>query len=239
MRHVVYLLLVANLLYLGWNLSRSEVEPDPTAGWPTLPESVPPLVTLAEMQRQSPAGAGQPAAEPMTAEPMAQQVETAGAEEPELLLQEGSPEIVQAACLELGPFSLHDDLSSVATRLGALGLDTHERATEIQEQNGYWVYLPVAKRETARKVIAMLKQSGDKDYFLGRDNVIALGTFSDIERAGKRQEQMRKLGLEAVVAPHAAVRETWWLEFPAPGDEVMEDILQQHPDLQLRQLACL
>jgi len=234
MRHVVYLLLVANLLYLGWNLSRSDVEPEPAANWPALPETVSPLVTLDEMQQQSAAGAEQPAAEPMV-----QQAETASAEEPELLTQEGPQEIEQVACLELGPFGLHDDLNSVATRLGALGLDTHERAAEVHEQTGYWVYLPVTKREAARKVIALLKRSGDKDYFLGRDNVIALGTFSDIERAGRRQEQLRKLGLEAVVAPHAAVRETWWLEFPQPGDEVMDDILQQHPDLQLRQLACL
>jgi hypothetical protein len=233
MRHVVYLLLVANLLYLGWNLSRSEVEPDPAASWPALPETVSTLVTLEELPQQSAAGMGQ-ATFGQPAAPVAA-IETM---KPELVTQNGPPGAGRVECLELGPFRLHDEVRSVVTRLDALGLEARERAVKAREQDGYWVYLPVRERDAAHKVIAMLQQHGDKDYFLGRDNVVALGTFSDIEHANLRQGQMRELGLEAMVAPHAVVRETWWLEFQQPGDDVMDDILQQHPELRRRSLTC-
>ncbi|MGB5425159.1 MAG: hypothetical protein WBN95_00075, partial [Gammaproteobacteria bacterium] len=52
MRHLVYLLLVANLVYLGWNVfeSRSMIEAERPL--PPLPATVSPLVTLQEREAE-------------------------------------------------------------------------------------------------------------------------------------------------------------------------------------------
>jgi len=219
MRHVVYLLLVVNLLYLGWNLSRTGIGADHTASWPPLPDSAVPLVTLKEMQQQTDA--------------------TAGLAEPDGLTRAEPPGAGQVECQALGPFSLPDEVRAVASRLDELGLDPHERIASVREENGYWVYLPAMEPDAASKVIKLLEQHGDTDYFLGRDKYLALGTFTDIKRAERRLAQLRKLGLDAILAKRYAERDAWWLEFRKPAENMLGNILEQHPELQLHPLACL
>ena len=51
MRHLVYLLLVANLIYLGWNLFPGQSVGEPINVLPPVPEGAKSLVTLKEMQQ--------------------------------------------------------------------------------------------------------------------------------------------------------------------------------------------
>ena len=50
MRHVVYLLLVLNLVFLGWNIFQSQSAMQAERNFPPIPESAAPLVTLQEQQ---------------------------------------------------------------------------------------------------------------------------------------------------------------------------------------------
>ena len=50
MRHVVYVLVVLNLVFLGWNIFQSQSDLQAGRTLPPLPETVAPLVTLQEQQ---------------------------------------------------------------------------------------------------------------------------------------------------------------------------------------------
>ena len=144
------------------------------------------------------------------------------------------------ACLALGPFEILDEVKAVSTRLDSLGLQPRQRIAEVREENGYWVYLPSMEHAAALEIAGMLDEQGDDEYFIGRDNVISLGTFKGISRAEMRLEQVRKLGLDAILEERFRTRDSYWLEFHmAPSaDRGLSAILGENPQLQLHELAC-
>ncbi len=220
MRHVVYLLLVANLVYLGWNLLPDEAVHDPFSRLPPVPDTASPLVTLKEMQQQS--AASSPGG-----------IDTLTESEP--------PSAGQPACNALGPFAIREQLQAVNARLDGLGMQPRERVVEVREDNGYWVYLPAMERVAALGIAGMLDEKGDSDYFIGRDNVISLGTFRNIRRAEVRLEQARKLGLDAILEARFRTHDSYWLEFRADprAEQELSAILGEHPQLELHELSCL
>jgi hypothetical protein len=220
MRHVVYLLLVANLLYLGWNLLPGNAGSDTFSKLPPIPATAKPLVTLQEMQRQPAA-----AVEDGT-------IDTLTANEP--------PSAGMPACQALGPFEIIDEVKAVTERLDKLGLQPRQRTAEVREENGFWVYLPSMERADALEITRKLDESGDSDYYIGRDNFISLGTFNGIERAEIRLQQVRKLGLDAILEARFKTHDTYWLEFQADPSAKPElsAIMEQNPQLQLHELAC-
>ena len=220
MRHIVYLLLVANLVYLGWNLFPGRSMGDPISVMPPVPEGAKPLVTLKEMQQGAAA----------TPEPAAF----------ELLTAVEPPSAGMPACLALGPFNILDEVKAVSARLDKLGLQPRQRIAEVREENGYWIYLPSMGRAAALEVARTLDETGDKEYFIGKDNVISLGTFKGIERAEVRLQQVRKLGLDAILEARFRTRDSYWLEFhmTPSADSGLSAILGEKPQLQMHELAC-
>jgi hypothetical protein len=220
MRHVVYLMLVANLVYLGWNLLPGNAGSDSFSALPPVPESAKPLVTLKEMQQQSAASSEAGAIETLTA------ARPPGA---------GMP-----ACQALGPFEIVDEVKAVAARLDKLGLQPRQRIAEVREENGYWVYVPSMERAAALEITRKLDENGDSDYFIGRDNIISLGAFNNIKRAEVRLRQVRKLELDAILEARFRTHDAYWLEFRTnpSAERELSAIMGKHPQLQLRELAC-
>jgi hypothetical protein len=220
MRHVVYLLLVANLVYLGWNLFPGRSAGDPFSALPPVPEGAKPLVTLQEMQRGS------------ATLPAAGAVEMLTANEP--------PGAGMPACLALGPFKIVDEVKVATAQLDKLGLQSRQRIAEVREENGYWVYLPSMERAAALEITRKLDEHGDSDYYIGRDNFIALGTFNNIERAEKRLGEVRELGLDAILEARFRTHDSYWLEFHTTpsADRELSAIMGNNPQLQLHELAC-
>jgi hypothetical protein len=221
MRHVVYLLLIANLVYLGWNLFPGNSVSDPFTALPPVPAGAKSLVTLKEMQQQSAVSSESGAFETLTSN------DPPGA---------GMP-----ACRALGPFEIVDEVNAVTAQLDKLGLQPRQRTVEVREENGYWVYLPSMERAAALEIMRKLDENGDSDYYLGRDNFIALGTFKDVSRAEVRQREVNKLGLDAIIEARFRTRDTYWLEFRAQSSAEPElaAIMGKSPQLQLHELECL
>jgi hypothetical protein len=247
MRHILYLLLVANLAYLGWNLYQSNAAAPGEVAEAPLPAGVKRLVTLQESRQQSSdttdaapsttvaVSTTEPAAETGVAGDTTAELDKLTRAEPP---GAGSrPDLCQA----LGPFDAKEALATAAQQLDALGLSARERRAEVREENGYWVYLPSMSREASREITGKLEAAGDKDYFVGKDNYIALGTYQDISRAELRLRQVRKLGLDAILEVRYRTRDAWWLEFEdrdgAAGK--LSGLLASQPALQLHALACL
>ena len=221
MRHLVYLLLVANVVFFGWKLFETQ-SPEPLVrAMPPLPDNVSRLVTLQEQQA---ATAG---------EQVVTDLETLTAEQPP-----GAGAVLQ--CQALGPFLAVDAMRPIAAELGELGLQPEQRQVESKELVGFWVYLPAMPREEIRTVTATLEDYNDKEYYVGKGNFISLGTFKSMERAERRLQSVRKMGLEATLEERFARQTSFWLDIQSNGSatEQLQRIAEGNSSLQLVDLAC-
>lgn len=213
MKHVVYLLLVVNVVYFAWSMVFGEG--DVVKSVPPIPDSVQRLVTLEEMQ-------------------------TAEAQKLEQMMEQQPPGAgVALSCLLLGPFTAAEDLQPILERLGGSGLEARELTREEQVQAGYWVYMPAMEREAAVAIREKLDAAGDSDYYIGQENFVSLGAFRERERAEVRLAQVKKLGLEAVIEPRMAKQATHWLELDdGVGSERIAGMLEEFPGIGQAPAAC-
>jgi hypothetical protein len=221
MRHLVYLLLVANLVYLGWNIFESRSISETQHQLPPLPMSASRLVTLQERQAETARANDAAVIEELTTE----QPPGAGA---------------AILCQALGPFMALDEMQTVKSRLLELGLQPTQRVLESKELIGYWVYLPAMSEDEVDAVLATLKKHKDREYYVGKSNFISLGTFESMERAERRLKATRKMGLDASLQERYATQSTYWLDIQghAVAAEQLNRIAEDRPDLQLVELAC-
>ena len=224
MRHLVYLLLVANLVYFGWNLFSSGTVGETARELPPLPATARPLVTLQELKQQSATAPGR---------------EMSGIDE--LTLSQPPGAGMPAPCQVLGPFYVEEQLHAVAGKLGELGLEPGQRIAEDSKENGYWIYLPAMARKEALQIAKLLDERNDHEYFIGKDNFMSLGTFKDIARAEIRLLQVRELGLDAILEARYVTQDAYWLEFRGrdTAAPVLDKLMDENPALQLRARACL
>ena len=221
MRHIVYLLLVANIVYLGWNLLQGQAVDENLSTLPPLPENVRPLITLQEH------AGGQSSS-----------VDAAGLNALTDVQPPGS--VSTLTCQALGPFSLLAEVKAVAGRLAELGLEPVQRAAEARVGNGYWIYLPGIDKDRSREIVQQLEEKNDNDYFVGKDWVISLGTFKELDRAEIRYAEVQEMGFDAILEQRFKVSEEYWLELPnseAVGD-VLGVITTENPGLQLHAVSC-
>jgi hypothetical protein len=226
MRHLVYLLLVANLVYLGWNIVESSSSGEPERQLPPMPMSASPLVTLQEREAAEAGTDDLSGIEALTTE-----------------LPPGAGAGAAILCQALGPFLALDDVQAVESRLVEIGMQPTQRVLESKELIGYWVYLPAMSEEAVESVVATLKKHKDREYYVGKNNFISLGTFEGLERAERRLKQTRKMGLDAILQERFASQSTWWLDIQSDAEaleatEHLNGIAEGRPDLQLVDLAC-
>ena len=279
MRHLVYLLLLANFAYLGWNLFQVRTGSEQVRELPPLPATAKRLVTLQELQQQGQQKVQeqerqiqqeqleqqeqQQAQTQVLAEEeqlhMLQQetvLEAPGAREdqvdPEELTKEDLVAIeavteaeppgagVSMLCQSLGPFLATEQLEQVAERLAELGLESSRRSAETRLENGWWVYLPAMPRTEARKIVQVLEDNNDREYFVGKGNYIALGTFTELSRAERRMQKVRRLGLEPILETRYRTQTTHWIDLRVTGalDGDLEWMTKDYPELQLESQSC-
>lgn len=220
MKHVVYLLVVANVVYLGWNLFITGSGPDGRQAIAPVPEGVRPLVLLREAEGQGAA--------------------LDGSAIDQLTLAQPPAAIRAASCKAIGPFTVRAQLDAAMQELDALGLQPTEHATQSRIENGYRVYLPEMTHELSAAIAAQLQAHGDEDFFIGKDNVITVGTYKVIESAEQRRDEIARYGLEAVIEQRFRTLDTWWLELPdKPAAEAgLAGLLAERPQLELHTLSC-
>jgi hypothetical protein len=108
----------------------------------------------------------------------------------------------EANCAEWGQFA-GEDLSRAREALETLKLGKDLSQHAIEQDHGYWVYLPPQKkRADVDKKIAQLKERGVKDYFIVQEkgkwlNAISLGVFKNAEAAEKFLATLRTKGVRS------------------------------------------
>jgi hypothetical protein len=219
MRHLIYLLVVANLVVFLWHAVLDTSDGALESALPPLPPGVRPLVTLEERGRAQAAGTA--TAESLTAS----QPPGAG---------------MSLTCNMLGPFMTTTEIEPVGKRLAQLGYRAERYATEEKSRIGYWIYLPPMEREKALEITRMLGDKGDREYYIGKDNLVALGAFREMPRVEKRLKRVRELGLDPVVEPRYKTHTVYWLDLEGLNVDAsdLEAIVKEFPDIQLQGVAC-
>ena len=256
MRHIVYLLLIANVLYLGWNLSQDKAAAQMQPSLPPIPDGVPTLVMLreladnempvtgredsAETDKQADVRAGYQ--ESSTTEIFEGQ-ETGSENDPFLASTEKPDSRPARVCKALGPFDEFAAVETVSDRLVSMGLIPMLRSEDSRVLDDYWIYLPGKGRQYSQKIVQQLKAENINDYYVydTDDYLISLGTFRSIGLAEKQLANFRQMGLDAVLEKRYKTRVEHWLELSVEEkfDTQLENIAMETPGLQLNTSSCM
>ncbi len=241
MRTLCLLLILANVLYLTWSqlldvrgssLDRKGAKPvEPPARIVLAREMVeanPPEPSVAHIQDVQP-----PAVEPLA------QAESgfAGRRFPRDVL----------SCTSVGPFADLPQAAQAQAALRAAGFQPRQRMEQGEIWAGYWVSVQgLATRDAAESALKTLAANGMPDVYLmpGSDppNVLSLGVFSDYQRAQRRLDEVRALGLTPRIDDRKRTGSVYWIDvdLQEPGQIIDGSIFQTDPNkiMRLEMLAC-
>lgn len=120
-------------------------------------------------------------------------------------------------CWSLGPFTDLTDAARAATLLRENKLEPRQRAGEGVVWKGYWVTLEgVPDRTAASAVIERLRRAGVGDAYAmpgeGAAVTISLGLFSEQQRALRRLDDARTIGLEPRIVDRERMGTVYWID---------------------------
>lgn len=228
MRWLVLLLLVANIVYFGWELDRQS-RSDVTNARSSLAvaRGVKKLVLLDEL--------GSPPAPRTEAEPPPEDVPAASRESEELVTQmpdisvpDVAAEAVEYSCFTFGPLPEEKHAVWLSDWFHARRGWAQSRTTQDPDRRLFWVYLAQKSRSGADVVMADLQKKGIHDYRLinrgDLENSISLGLFSTQATVNERLKELKGKGYNPVVVPYSNLQQIYWLDvkIPASGSTVDE-----------------
>jgi hypothetical protein len=120
-------------------------------------------------------------------------------------------------CLSLGPFTDLTDAARASTLLRENKLQPRQRADEGVVWKGFWVTLDgVPDRKAANGIIERLRRFGVGDAYAmpgdGRDITISLGLFSERQRALRRLDDVKALGLAPRIVDRERSGTVYWID---------------------------
>jgi hypothetical protein len=138
-----------------------------------------------------------------------------------------------STCTSVGPFADLAQASQAQASLRTAGFDPRQRVENGEIWVGYWVSVQnLASRSEADTAIKTLNGNGITDVYLmpGTDppNVLSLGVFSDYNRAERRANQVKSLGLEARISDRKRDGSVYWIDvdLKEPGQAIDPSLLQ-------------
>jgi hypothetical protein len=231
MRNLCLLLILANVLYFTWS-QMIDVHGSTLDRKGAKPVEAPARIVLArEVVEANPDerdlgpihDVQPPAVEPLGAEsPAAGATETA--------------RLDSLSCTSIGPFA---DLSQAARAQAALSA-AHFQPRQRMEQGeiwaGYWVSVQgLATRDAAEAALKTLTANGIADVYVmpGSDppNVLSLGVFSDYQRAQRRVDEVRAIGLTPRIDDRKRTGSVYWIDVDLmePGQIIDSSLFQTDP----------
>lgn len=140
------------------------------------------------------------------------------------------------ACTSVGPFADLADASQAQAALRNAGFTPRQRLEQGELWVGYWVSVQnLDSREAAEAALKSLSDAGITDVYLmpGSDpaNVLSLGVFSDYQRAQRRAEEIRILGLEPRIDDRKRAGSVYWIDadLSDPGQKIDTSLFQTDP----------
>jgi hypothetical protein len=221
MRTISLLLILCNTLFLVWS-QLIDVQINPLDRAPAVRAAPPPRIVLArEVKRDEPPASQTPSALVTdAAKPSPQMTATPNA----------------AGCTSVGPFANLSEASQAQAALRAAGFSPRQRLEQGELWVGYWVSVQnFPNRDAAEEALQKLSDNGITDVYLmpGTDppNVLSLGVFSDFQRAQRRVEEVRALGMQPQIDDRKRAGSVYWIDadLREPGQAIDTGIFQTDP----------
>ena len=236
MRTFCLLLILGNVLFLSW-ASLIDVHVSNLDRAPVVNVAPPPRIVLAKEATSQP--------EPNTVKDVQPpRVEPLRSVEPAQVAAAGGGAM---SCTTVGPFADLADASHAQAALRTSGFAPRQRLEQGELWVGYWVSVQnLESRSAAESAVNILSDAGIKDVYLmpGSEpaNVLSLGVFSDYNRAERRAQEIRALGLEPRIDDRKRAGSVYWLDvdLPEPAKTVDTSIFQTDPGkiMRLELRAC-
>ncbi len=197
MRAVFFLLLFANLAYLAW------------AEWIDVPQPPAANDVYAKLPRLKLVGENSDNSKHPSS----------GSARKTALQQPSQP---AAQCLTVGPFYDQTAAARGASLLRDKNLAPRQRSSQGEIPKGFWVYIGGLKTDRdVSQVLVLLEQSHVDDARVmpdtgADDHRVSVGLFSDRDRADRRAQSLRKLGLAPEVAERKVPAQVFWMDVAVP-----------------------
>jgi hypothetical protein len=204
MRAVCLILILANALFFSWaqlvDVRGSTLDRAPVAN-----AAPPPRIVLAREVATTP--------EVREKKKPAPRAESAPPSSKPVVAARGNA----LGCSTVGPFADLADASQAQAALRSSNFEPRQRLEQGELWVGYWVSVQNLKtREDAEDAIESLREGGITDVYLmpGGDpaNVLSLGVFSDYQRAQRRSDEVRALGLEPRIDDRKREGTVYWID---------------------------
>jgi hypothetical protein len=234
MRAFCLLLLLVNALYFIWS-QVIDVQVSSLDRVPVRVAAPPPRIVLAREAQNAPAEQQQPEEDAERVAdvrdivpPQVAPLEAPAAEQPAQAAREDS-----LTCSSVGPFADLGQASQAQATLRSLGFAPRQRVEQGELWTGYWVSVrDLATREAAEDALKTLNANGITDVYLmpGSDppNVLSLGVFSDYQRAQRRSEEVKAIGLNPQISDRKRAGSVFWLDvdLKEPGQSIDTSVFQ-------------
>jgi hypothetical protein len=221
MRTISLLLILCNALFLVWS-QLIDVQINPLDRAPAVRADPPPRIVLArEVKKEEPAEPAQSSASPVEAPKPSTQLAA-------------TPNV--AGCTSVGPFANLSEASQAQAALRTAGFSPRQRLEQGELWVGYWVSVQnFPNRDAAEEALEKLGANGITDVYLmpGAEpaNVLSLGVFSDFQRAQRRVEEVRALGMQPQIDDRKRAGSVYWIDadLREPGQAIDTGIFQTDP----------
>ena len=123
-------------------------------------------------------------------------------------------------CASLGPLMNRDAVGAVGTALRARSFSPHERVTQGEAPDGYWVYIDnLSDAESRASALKRLARAGVLDAAaLATSGQVSVGLFSERSGADLRAAAVRSAGLEPVIKARLRLVEEYWFDVDSASD---------------------
>jgi hypothetical protein len=209
-RAAFFLLLFANLVYLAW------------AQWIDVPQPATSNEVYAKLPRLKLVGE-QPTEN--KSPPSGSARKTALQSPAQAALPPPPPQA--ARCLSVGPFDDEAGATRGASLLREKGFTPRQRAQQGEVSKGFWVYIGDLKTDhDVSEVLRTLEQSHVDDAKVMPDTApdthrVSIGLFTDRDRADRRAQSIKKLGLEPAVTERRIPATVFWMDVDVPSGASM------------------
>ena len=130
----------------------------------------------------------------------------------------GATEKLNNTCFTVGPYNLEQTAREMADKLSQAGRAVRVKRQQTDRIQQYLVFLPkLPTRAAAEEVVADIKKNKIKNYSIidsgPYKNAIALGTFSNLDKARRHTEYVRFLGYDAKHTEQKQRAIVYWVSY--------------------------
>lgn len=242
MKWFFIILLLANVVYFGWELDRQTLIETKNSSAPfIIPKNIKKLVLVRELgsppelknkqQQESIDQQVNADSEGLTAsdESLGQLTDDVMIEQefgtdlvsklPDISADgiEGNENNSDPLCFTYGPFPATEQADELTNWFKERNILVNQRTEGERKKQLFWIYLaPKDSRESAIAAIEDLKSKGVRDFRLINSgdllNAISLGLFSTQASVNKRLNELKSIGYQPIVVPYHDAKVIYWVD---------------------------